>query len=441
MNDASATGTLDGNAHEFTWISPVPPAATEIARYSENILRSLGGRLSVSVAAEPQDKVRVSDSEIAAFLNSLLLRRSIAICNIGNNYPYHKLALEVARATPSILILHDFVLQHLFLGEAHLKFEGWEAYRLIMRRCYGAEGEQIAQLVVDSQGKLLYQSPEICKIFPLVEDLGRNCLLGITHNPTLVEDLGRRLAAPVVYAPFPYDPAITASRRPSQDGRMRLVQFGYLGGNRCLNEVLDAIALHPKKHRLKLDVYGSVAAHQDVASKIELHGLASVVTLHGHVSDEILDQALVDADLVINLRNPTMGEASASQLRAFDASAPSVVTDAGWYSELPDGTVLKIPAGEEIHGLSGIFDRWSERPEDLRSVGCEGRRYLTFHHRSDLLVDVLSNLQGEIPQLRRNLGFRSMAFRAAGHARRNGLAHPGLAARLMERVNLLGLQW
>ena len=41
-------------------------------------------------------------------------------------------------------------------------------------------------------------------------------------------------------------------------------------------------------------------------------------------------------DVLVNLRYPTMGETSGSVIRALSLGKPLVVSDVGWFSELPD---------------------------------------------------------------------------------------------------------
>ncbi len=49
-------------------------------------------------------------------------------------------------------------------------------------------------------------------------------------------------------------------------------------------------------------------------------------------------------DVCVNLRDPTMGETSAIVTQALQLGTPVIVTDTGWYAELPD-FVLKVPTG------------------------------------------------------------------------------------------------
>ena len=47
-------------------------------------------------------------------------------------------------------------------------------------------------------------------------------------------------------------------------------------------------------------------------------------------------------DIHVSLRSPTMGETSGTAIRALSLGKPLVVSDVGWFSELPDGVALKV---------------------------------------------------------------------------------------------------
>ena len=51
-------------------------------------------------------------------------------------------------------------------------------------------------------------------------------------------------------------------------------------------------------------------------------------------------------DVLVNLRSPTMGETSGSVIRGLALGKPMLVSDVGWFSELPDGVALKIPVDD-----------------------------------------------------------------------------------------------
>ena len=57
-------------------------------------------------------------------------------------------------------------------------------------------------------------------------------------------------------------------------------------------------------------------------------------------------------DVCVNLRAPTMGETSGSVVRQLSLGKPVIVSDTGWFAELPDDVALKIPVGDgEVDAL------------------------------------------------------------------------------------------
>ena len=51
-------------------------------------------------------------------------------------------------------------------------------------------------------------------------------------------------------------------------------------------------------------------------------------------------------DVHVNLRSPTMGETSGTAIRALSLGKPLVVSDVGWFSELPGDVALKVPVDD-----------------------------------------------------------------------------------------------
>ena len=52
-------------------------------------------------------------------------------------------------------------------------------------------------------------------------------------------------------------------------------------------------------------------------------------------------------DVHVGLRSPTMGETSGTTIRALTLGKPLVVSDVGWFAELPDDVALKVPVGDD----------------------------------------------------------------------------------------------
>jgi len=64
-----------------------------------------------------------------------------------------------------------------------------------------------------------------------------------------------------------------------------------------------------------------------------------------YVDEDRLWALIRSVDAILNLRHPTMGETSGIAVRALAAGTPLIVSDVGWFGELPDDTVGKVPVG------------------------------------------------------------------------------------------------
>ena len=92
------------------------------------------------------------------------------------------------------------------------------------------------------------------------------------------------------------------------------------------------------------------------------------VRITGFVSEAEFDEYLAISDLVVNLRHPVMGVTSAALLRALAFGKPYIVTDIGWFSELPDSVVLKLDVHKpdlrsSIHNSGGSQSQASDSDE------------------------------------------------------------------------------
>jgi glycosyltransferase involved in cell wall biosynthesis len=156
--------------------------------------------------------------------------------------------------------------------------------------------------------------------------------------------------------------------------------FGYLGTNRRLESVLEAIASFPDRHRMRLTILGELEQPEMIGERIRSLGLGDTVDVRGFVPETELDAELDRSHLAVNLRYPSMGEASGSQLRIWDRGLASIVTRTGWYAELPADSVWFVDPDAEIEQLQHHFRTALDHPERLRSIGSQGRRLLEERH-------------------------------------------------------------
>jgi glycosyltransferase involved in cell wall biosynthesis len=196
-------------------------------------------------------------------------------------------------------------------------------------------------------------------------------------------------------------------------GPYRLMLFGHIGVNRRLEAVLQALGSFPARNHFQFDIYGDVNQRESIEGLVRDLSLESLVRIHGFVPESKLTAALQEAHLAINLRLPTMGEASASQLRIWDHALPSLVTPVGWYAQLPPDAVSFVRPEHEISDLHALLTAFLQDPTRFAAQGLEGRKVLERCHSVQTYVQNLVAFASACGKNRGCLALRGVACRAA----------------------------
>ena len=289
-----------------------------------------------------------------------------------------------------------------------------DIYLKAMQRYYGANGLADAESLGRGQ-KAMY---EMAKQYPLTALILEGCLGCVVHTQQALSVVRRECSSPVVLTPLPY-PATSrpfprkarprAGRAPGD--RYRLVVFGYLGRNRRLESLFAALASMPEKDRFQLDIFGRVDEYERMADFALDLGLDDLVTFHGFVPESELGAALDQADLAINLRYPTVGEASASQLRIWDHALPTLVTRVGMYANLPEAAVAFVRPESEIEDIQAQLRAFLADPARFARMGEEGRRILEQQHNPVAYAQALVDFGARAPHLGRRAAAHLLADR------------------------------
>jgi glycosyltransferase involved in cell wall biosynthesis len=104
-------------------------------------------------------------------------------------------------------------------------------------------------------------------------------------------------------------------------------------------------------------------------------------------------------DAIVSLRSPTMGETSGSAIRALSLGKPLVVSDRGWFAELPDEAVIKVPVDElEEDRLAAALEALTDRAVRT-SMGAAARRLVEREHRVDRVAEAYAAALEELAGL------------------------------------------
>jgi glycosyltransferase involved in cell wall biosynthesis len=406
---------------KINWFSPLPPAPSGIAQnFALQLLPALARRCEVvlwtdqdQVAPQVQRIARVVRYDPAAPPWREINKGAISIYHLGNQPDLHGGIWQISMCQPGIVVLHDLCLHDFF-------FTFWVQYRndhasylAALERWYGGEGRRAGEAYC--KGGIGAQS--MAQEFPLTREAIRGALGGITHSIGALAELKEAQTCPITALDHPYVAAgesryrqWLAARRASPHPPYRLVVFGYLSRNRRLEAILEALAGIHEKEQFRLDVCGHLWDEGLIRTQIERLGLDSVVKLLGFLPENLVEQKLSTADLAINLRYPSMGEASGSLLQFWDYGLPTLVTHTAWYASLPRDTAAFVRPEHEVEDIQAHLRAFLADPSAFRAMGERGRQSLE-NHDPEKYVEGLMRLVAEALRLSPRVSALALARR------------------------------
>ncbi|HKP02639.1 MAG TPA: glycosyltransferase [Chthoniobacterales bacterium] len=395
--------------------SPLPPTRSDIARLTVHMLPVLAQEAEIVVwCSEPEWKfdpppgvvVRHYDWQRPPWRE--INQADATFYQMGNDPRYHDAIWHLSRQHPGIVILHDLMMQHFFSGLVfHDRGMNRRQYLELVERHHGIKGRVLAEKHV--QG--LLSTEELAQRCPLTEAATENALAVIVHSAAAYAALPEDASVVLLPLCVGMDMPVLTSRSPAEP--YRLTVFGYLGPNRQLPVLLRALASFRERDRFRLDVFGTMADEEKMHQLICRLGVSDRVTLHGFVTGSAMDKALRESDLVANLRNPSMGEASGSQLHLWQYALPALVTRHAWYAALPEGTVAFVRPEHEVEDIQQHLAEFLANPEAYRELGRNGRRYVEEHHSIRGYASALLEVAGRAPEFQAKWIGHDLARRSA----------------------------
>lgn len=328
---------------KVAYVSPLPPERSGIADYSALLLPALAKELELDVVRRGRRPPSGAD---------------VVLYHLGNDVDAHGWIVRLLERRRGVVVLHDFVLHHLMAGLTVGRGDGG-GYLDLLEADAGIAGRLLGHGVLDGSIPPLWESRP--QDFPLVDTV-LDCAQGvIVHSAYVARQVRlRRYEGPIWQIPHP---AWDVPRRrpfplPNRD-RTVVGCFGNLNATKRLPQLLEAVArLRNDGRGVLLVLAGAVAPGLDVAARIAHLGLEEgrdVLQL-GRVTEERLWDLVLASDVCVALRRPTMGETSGMAMRALSAGKPLVVSDTGWFAELPAGVAAKVPVDAwEVDTLTAIL--------------------------------------------------------------------------------------
>ena len=280
------------------------------------------------------------------------------VYQIGNNPWYHGYIYEACLRHPGLVILHEFVIYYLVVG---LYRDRPDFYSRLYEIGGAPAISAVKAMAKEGTDLLRFSRPEE---LPLCREL---LLSGNRIAAHCEYTRGRAQAEtniPVSLIHLAQGEPRQAPRRSRQEvlaeldipqNAVVIGSLGFIAATKLNHLACRAVSrLHREGRK---DVYYLMIGEGDYVNSY----LDGPVRITGYVPEDRFDAYLDACDLILNLRYPTMGETSASLLRAMQFSKPCIITDVGWFSELPGDAVLKLGAEsvdlieEQIYQALDIF--------------------------------------------------------------------------------------
>jgi glycosyltransferase involved in cell wall biosynthesis/4-amino-4-deoxy-L-arabinose transferase-like glycosyltransferase len=332
---------------KVAYFSPLPPSTSGIADYSALLVPALERLVEVEVV-RPGRTRPVAGADVALY-------------HVGNDPDAHAWIVDALRRRPGVVVMHDFVIHHLVAGMTMGRHDG-HAYLAAMEREAGVAGRMLGWGVLEGR------VPPLWEIRPTEFPLAGEVLdraTGVIAHSRYVEERAREHGydGPLWRIPHPAWPAPDVEAAPVE-GAPLFGCFGHLNESKRIPQLLRAFAEFRASHpAARLLLVGAEAPGFDLAGRLERLGLDPAgVIREPYVEEERLWALMRASDACVLLRAPTMGETSGSAIRTLSLGKPLVVSDLGWFAELPDGVALKVPVGgdEEVGALVAALERLAE---------------------------------------------------------------------------------
>jgi glycosyltransferase involved in cell wall biosynthesis/SAM-dependent methyltransferase len=344
------------------FFSPLPPARSGIADYSEALIESLRYLVDLEVissASQPHDPAG-----------------DIALYQVGNN-GFHGFVYEAALRHPGVVVMHESNLHHL-IADLTIRRNDWEGY---LRECEyhgGAPARAYAERV-----RKLEVGPDY-EGLPMTRRLLESARGIVVHSHFMEAEMrAAGYAGPV--AVIPHGAWIPTADRNAWRQKLGLDEitplvgiFGYLKPYKRIAESLRAfrrlVRLAPNARMI---LVGEPHPEFPIEPLIRTMGLSANVRVLGFAPIEDFVGYLGACDIVLNLRHPTVGESSGTLLRSLGLGKAVMVSEIGSFAEFPEDVCLKVPVGAGEEDL--IFEYLNllvSRPEVAQALGDRARDYV-----------------------------------------------------------------
>lgn len=366
------------------YASPFPPVKSGISDYSVCLVKALSNLFDITLYSDNYDieDLRLSDYPVLKYGVDIVDFNSFdyRVYNIGNQPEYHGYIYEAAVEHPGMIILHDYMLYYLFVGHHQNKNNLYSSlYTKI-----GFEEFKIIKDAVKKNPTDLLKQKELAAVLSLNKELllsdnkimvhseySRNKVLETGYiEESTIKKINHLALIDNDEKESPIDKKTLLEKYKVPEDALIVASFGYIAETKLNKEVAEAVKNIAKTG--KKICYVMVGFGDYVDDELE----DGVVIKTGYTDLDEFNSFIDYSDIIVNLRNPSMGETSGAMLRILQLGKACITNNGGWFSEIPDECVVKIDvlnAKEEVEkAINDLNDNETKRKE----IGERAMRYI-----------------------------------------------------------------
>ncbi len=379
-------------------VTPYPPDRSGIATYSRDLMSALSrlGDVEGYIGGAPENYAPPPEGcslhHWRTFEDrSRLVGFDRVLYCMGNNR-MHGFVMDLARRLPGTILCHDIRLVRYYASEP----DGRPIIRALREMYAGRlppalDREDVGYEEIERAG--LWMLGDVTSHAEQVlvhSDYARSLVLLEAQANGVVPDVR---AIPFGHAPNQRSVPRAPSRAPSAP---LIVSFGLVDPIKRPDLLVQALPHIRQGHPgVRLVLAGPVTREYatELRRLARAAGVGAAVTVTGALDDDRYRRWMDAADVAVQLRAMSQGEASLTVAEALAAGVPTVVTRAGWMAEIPERVVRSVPQDAEPAQVAAAVGEILGDRRVWTLLSREGRRWAdrhSFEHVAEAVAEAMA---------------------------------------------------
>ncbi len=340
---------MEDKRMKFAYFSCLSPLKSGISDYSEKeLLPYLSKYADIDIYIDngytPSNKDIINKFNIFNYkkITDKIDQYDAIIYHMGNN-PFHIYMYETLMKYDGIVVYHDIFL-HGLIWNMTIGKGNKSRYIEEFKYCYGDRGRLIAEDAMKSGSYPEFERPLLKRML----DKSSGIIVHSTFGKNIIleekKDINIVKINQAVTVHKDLDKEIIRKKLGIDNDAIIVVTFGYIYPHKRIHKAITAFARFNKKFPdSKYFLVGERSCDcTDLDRYVEKLGIRKSVIFTGFIPFERATEYIAMSDICINLRYPTAGETSSGTLRVLSMGKPVIISNVGWFSELPDSCCVKV---------------------------------------------------------------------------------------------------